>query len=357
MKNLLATAFVLMSLVSQAQKDSSSPISFSGLVDVYYAYDFNNPSNHQRPDFIYSYNRHNDVAINLGLIKVAYAKDNVRANLGLMAGTYANANLANEPGVLKNIYEANAGVKISKTKNLWVDAGIFSSHIGWESAIGKDCWTLTRSIGADNSPYYETGAKISYTTNNGKWFLSGLLLNGWQHIQRPDGYNTPAFGYQITYKPNDKVLLNNSSFFGSDTPDSVKQMRYYEDFYGQFQMSDKWALTAGFDIGIQQKLKGSNSYNTWYTPVLIAKYAVNNKINVSARAEYYYDKNEVIIKTGTDNGFQTFGYSFNLDYNITNNVLWRVEYGMYNSKDKVFYANNENVNNNTHIITALSVAL
>jgi hypothetical protein len=31
-----------------------------------------------------------------------------------MTGTYANANLAAEQGVLKNIFEANAGVKVIK---------------------------------------------------------------------------------------------------------------------------------------------------------------------------------------------------------------------------------------------------
>jgi len=46
-------------------------------------------------------------------------------------------------------------VKIHKTKILWIDAGIFGSHIGIESAVGKDSWNSTRNISADNSPYYE----------------------------------------------------------------------------------------------------------------------------------------------------------------------------------------------------------
>jgi hypothetical protein len=77
----------------------------------------------------------------------------------------------------------------------------FASHIGFESAIGKDCWNLTRSILADNSPYYESGAKLSYTSKNEKWFISGLILNGWQRIQRVEGNNLPAFGHQLTFKP------------------------------------------------------------------------------------------------------------------------------------------------------------
>jgi hypothetical protein len=150
--------------------------------------------------------------LNLGFVKAAYATNKVRANLASMTGSYANANLAAEPGTFKNIFEANAGVKISKKKNLWVDAGIFASHIGFESAIGKDCWNLTRSILADNS-LLRKWCKNLYTSDNQKWFMSGLVLNGWQRIQRVDGNNAPAFGHQLTFKPSSKITLNSSSFW------------------------------------------------------------------------------------------------------------------------------------------------
>jgi hypothetical protein len=160
-------------------------------------FDFNNPLGNTRPGFVYSHNRTNEVNINLALLKAAYETTNTRANLALGVGTYMNANYGAEPGVLKNIYEANAGIRISKKHNLWIDAGIFSSHLGFESAIGKDNWTVTRSIFADNSPYFETGAKISYTSASGKLFLSGLILNGWQRIQCVDGSSLPAFRASI----------------------------------------------------------------------------------------------------------------------------------------------------------------
>lgn len=349
----------LASLGLQAQTDSTktvNPLKFSGYVDVYYAYDFGEPENNTRPSFMYSHNRHNEVALNLGFIKAAYEKDIVRANLAFMAGTYANANLASEEGVLKNIYEANAGVKLSKTKNLWVDAGIFTSHIGFESAISKQCWALTRCILSDNSPYYESGVKVGYTSNNGKWFVSGLVLNGWQRIQRVDGNKTLAFGHQLTYTPNAKVTLNSSSFIGNDKPNDSKQMRYFHNLYGQFQLNEKWGLTAGFDIGAEQKSKGSESYNCWYSPVLIAKYNLSEKASLVARGEYYSDENGVIIKTGTPNGFQTFGYSLNLDYYIYDNVVWRIEARNLNSKDEIFTDNGEPTNQNFAMVTSLTVS-
>ena len=356
MKNIILILLLFTTMSSFAQTDSVPPeLTFSGYVEAYYTYDFGNPIDHNRPGFMYAFNRHNEINIDLGFVKAAYESKNVRANFALAAGTYMNANYAAEPGVLKNIYEADAGVKISNTKNLWIDAGIMPSHIGFESAVSRDCWTLTRTVLAENSPYFETGAKISYTTDNGKWFMSGLVLNGWQRIQRVDGNNTPAFGHQLTYKPNDKITLNSSSFIGNDKPDSLRQMRYFHNFYGIFQITDKFAITTGFDIGAEQKEKGSRSYNTWYSPAIIARITTNAKNSIALRGEYYSDKNGVIISSGTSNGFKTWGYSINYDYSIRNNAVWRIEARGFSSKDKVFTKDGNPQNNNFFITTSLAV--
>ena len=282
MKKILFGAVVLMSTQLMAQ-DSTGSLTISGYAEAYYQYDFNKPADNNRPGFIYSHNRHNEFNLNLGFIKANYTAERVRANIALAAGTYMNANYSAEPGVLKNIFEANAGVKISKKKNLWVDAGIMPSHIGFESAVSKDCWNLTRGILAENSPYFEAGAKISYTTDDGKWFLSGMALNGWQRITRVSGNSLMSWGTQIQFKPSGKVLLNYSTFIGTDKPDSVRLSRFFHNIYGIFNVTDKFGVTAGFDIGTEEKFPGSDDKNTWYTPVLILKYAFNNKWAIAGR--------------------------------------------------------------------------
>ena len=52
--------------------------------------------------------------------------------------------------------------------------------------------------------------------------------------------------------------------------------------------------------------------------------------------EYYKDKHEIIISTNTANGFQTFSYSANIDYEIHKNFYWRVEARTLKSKDPIF---------------------
>ncbi len=358
--NNLSFAQTDTTTITEENSQNSSPfgtkgLQLSGYLETYYVYDFNEPENHVRPTFLYSFNRHNEVALNLGFIQAEYERERVRGKLAFMAGTYSNANLAAEEGVFKNIFEANVGVKLSSTKNLWLDAGIFASHIGFESAIGQNCWNMTRSLLAENSPYYLSGAKISYTSDNEKWFLSGLLLNGWQRIQRVEGNQTPAFGHQITYMPNEKITLNSSSFIGNDYPKDEKKMRYFHNFFAQMQLTERFGLIAGFDIGAEQKEKESSEYNTWYSPVLIARFGLSDKVNLATRIEYYSDENGVIIGTGTPNGFQTMGYSLNLDYRITPTVWWRIEGRTFNSQDEIFIKNNEILKTNTFLGTSLSV--
>lgn len=313
-----------------------NPLTFSGYAEAYYGFDFNQPSNNTRPGFVYSHNRHNEVNINLAFLKGSYTVDRARANVALGTGTYMNANYSAETGVLKNIYEANVGIKLSKKINMWVDAGVMPSHIGFESAQTSSCWTLTRSIIADNSPYFETGVRFSYTSKNGRWYLAGLVLNGWQRIQRVDGNSTIGGGTQITFKPSGKVTLNYSTFFGNDKPDSVHQTRIFHNVYGIFQITKKFGIIADLDYGMEQKYKGSSDWNNWLGTALILQYKPTSSSAIAIRGEYYMDENGVIIATGTPNGFKTSGFSANFDYYILDNVLWRIEGKLLNSEDAIF---------------------
>ncbi len=350
---ILTTAF----MASAGAQDTLVPaFSFSGYTEVYYVKDFNKPINHTSPGFLYNYNNSGEITLNLGYVKAAYTTQMVRANLALSTGTYMNANLAAEQGVFKNVYEANAGIKLSRRSNLWLDAGIFGSHIGFESAVGKDCWNLTRSLLAENSPYYESGVKVSYTSADNHWYLAALVLNSWQRIHRIDGNTTPAFGTQITYKPNAHVTLNSSTFVGNDKPDSIRQMRYFHNLYGILQLNNVIGITAGLDAGMEQQSKSSNSMYTWYSPVFILKFNTSSKTALAVRGEYYSDKNGVIISTGTPNGFQTWGFSANFDIMVASNATWRVEARTLSAKDKIFVKENVSVSSNTFLSTALAIS-
>lgn len=341
---------------AQDMATNTSKLESRVYVDAYYSYNFSKPAAHEKAAFLYNHNRHNEVNVNLALASLSYKAKRTRANVGLMTGTYAQYNLSAEPQVLQHIYEANAGLKLSSHDELWFDAGVLPSHIGFESAISKDCWTLTRSILAENSPYYEAGARVSYTTKNETWYVAALLLNGWQQIRRIDGNNTPAFGTQVTYSPTDNLSFNWSTFIGNGKPDSIKQWRYFNNLYVVWQLSKHWGLAMGFDYGIEQKQWGSLNYHQWYSPVAIVRYE-NSKWAVVARAEYYSDKAGVIVPLVNSQPFQMQGYSINVDRKISNNALWRIEWRLLSNSKPYFQKSNGLRLSNQYLTTSVVIDL
>jgi Putative beta-barrel porin-2, OmpL-like. bbp2 len=358
MKRIGFLQLLLLGTLPALAQDStaSDPLSITGYTEIYYQYDFNKPADGKRPGFIYNHNRHNEVNLNLGYLKASYNGKNSRVNLAAAAGTYMNANYSAEPGVLKNILEANAGLRVSKKQNIWLDAGILPSHIGFESAVSKDCPTLTRSLLAENSPYFETGAKLNYTGKNGKWSISGLVLNGWQRITRVAGNTKMSWGTQIQFKPTDKILLNYSTFFGSDKPDSSHQRRAFHNWYGVIGLSDKWGLTLGFDLGREVQPGNQGRFNYWYSPVGIIKYSFHPQWSVAARTEYYDDRNGVIIPLQNNTGFRAGGFSFNLDFTPDKNILLRIEGKSYNSREPVFAKGTQFSRQNAGVILSMAAS-
>lgn len=350
------------SITSKASQINTG-LAISGYVEAYYVHDFTAPKTSQeRPGFLYNHKRNREINVNLAFLKGAYTSERIRANLAIQVGTYAQYNYAAEQPLLQNVFEANVGVKLSKKRDLWLDAGIFGSHIGWESAISKDCWTLTRSLAAENSPYYLAGAKLTYNTSNGKWTLLGSVVNGWQRIAKLPGYTGPAISTQVQYKPTANVVLNWSTFFGSDRPDSLRQTRFFNNLYAILNPNGKISTILGFDIGADRKPIGADGRRVgtgsyiWYSPVAIVRYSISDALKLAGRVEYYDDKNGVIIATGTANGFRTWGYSLNVDYWILPTAVFRIEGKVYDSRDAIFESTNGVSRTNTALTTSLAVS-
>ena len=102
---IICQLLIINSTIAQSDSVSSS-LSFSGYVEAYYSYNVNKPQTHTAPGFIYSHNKVDEFAINLGYIKASYQTENVRANLALATGTYMSDNYAAESSVFKNIFES-----------------------------------------------------------------------------------------------------------------------------------------------------------------------------------------------------------------------------------------------------------
>ncbi len=340
------------------QADTSSvaktTLNLEAYLDIFYSYDFNEPDSDFRLPYIVNHNRHNEFNLNLGSIGVSVDNEQYHANLVLQTGTYAKDNYAAEELIMQSINEASAGLALTKNRKLWLDAGILGSHIGYESPYQIYDLTLTRTIMAEAAPYFFTGAKLTYTFNE-RWMFMAMITNGWQRIKRVEGNSMMSYGTQLQYTPSNKVQVNWNTFIGTDDPDDIRKMRYFNEIYALININEKWEVQAGFDYGMQQESKGSSTYDQWFLASVIARYSFNSSWTVSARGEYINDVNKVVIANPSPNDFVCYGISANLDYSPIKNVIARVEGRYLFSENDVFVLDDDYVNNDLFITFSLSI--
>tara|TARA_R110002096_G_scaffold365789_1_gene559092 strand:- start:51 stop:1151 length:1101 start_codon:yes stop_codon:yes gene_type:complete len=355
---LLSIIFIVCLFQLSAQSDASSTkkpeINVLAFIDVFYTFDFNEPTGANRQDFFYQYNRHNEFNLNMGLIQLEVNHEKYRSKIGFHSGTYANDNYVAEQGVFQNIYQANVGIALNKKNSLWLDAGIFESHLGFESALSIENWNLTRALASENSPYYLSGAKLNWQANQ-KWDFSLLVTNGWQRIQRVQGNSLLSFGTQASYTNEKGLKFNWSTFVGTDDPDSTRRMRYFNNLYSEWQISKKLGVLLGFDFGLQEKTKNSNSYNNWMVYSFITRYQLTNNLRTALRFEYFEDNEELIIQNLANQGFKSTSISLNIDFQANDYTSLRLEGRHLFSSDKTFLKEKSFSNNNFFITISLAM--
>lgn len=332
-------------------------ISIGGYIDTYISYDFNRPASKNR-NYAYSSSRLNEFNINLAYIDVKYKNNRVRAHLAPGFGTFLNENYPNEKQTLQNIVEANAGIKISKKREIWIDAGVLSSPYTNESAISKDHLMYSRSFGAENVPYYFYGAKISIPIN-AKLNVFGYLINSWDSNNSNNKY--PNFGTQLEYRPNKKALINWDTFFGNESSHlSIEKsaFRYFTDLYLVYKPNQKWGITTCAYIGGLNKVyKINNSKNTSFTGQanFTAAYYTKKEAFYSARIEYFLNQFTDNFTPTNNTEFRASSLSLAYNLKISSHALFRIENRFYYSDKNVFDARSGKKNVSNLLLANLTV--
>jgi hypothetical protein len=329
MEKTFTIVFCLFVFSAFSQEKSDLKTTFSGYLETYYSYDFNPNGIETKLPFMYNHNRHNEFNVNIGLLRTKFEYGNMYANIAIQSGAYVVDNYASEK--IQNINEAFIGIYFDTMKKHVLEAGILPSYIGFESATTATNLTLTRSILAENSPYFMTGIKYNFKPSD-KWIFAALLTNGWQRIAKPNKNLAPSFGSQIVYKPSEEASFNWSTFVGKEFNGTSFDMRYFSNLFFDQKWNSKWRTIAGFDLGVQKL--SNNQSATWLSPVIIVQYEIHPKWQTAFRAEYYKDAKNVIIATSVP--FETTGFSFNIDYLPNAKVKLRNEIRYLNNKNSVF---------------------
>lgn len=334
---------------------NKSQLTIEANIDAYYGYDFNKLQTKDRPYFV-SHSRNNEVNLNFAYVSFKYTSDRLRATLAPGFGTYMNANYAAETGSLKYIVEAYAGFKPFAKKNIWLDIGIIPSPYTYESAFSFNQLVYTRTLGAENTPYYQAGARLSLPLSK-KLSANLYLLNGWQQIS--DVNNSLSFGSNLELTANEHLTVDWDTYIGDEgsTAHPDYRTRYFTDLYTVWNPSEKISVAACVYGGLQKRTDNNNTMvnSYWWHANTAVKYSFTKQHSLSARVEYFDDKDGVIVQPVTNvTGFNSFSESLCYNWRVTDKVLFRVEARYFQSGKNVYLKETTPVNNDLWMIAGIA---
>lgn len=319
---IVAAALTLgAATLSAQQADTATRVRLNGFVGTYYAYDMTRPADGER-QFTTQPIRHDEANVNLAWLGVTVERQRVRARIALQAGTSVQANYAGEPRsgatsgpeVSRFIQEAVVGVKLRD--GVWIDGGIYYSYLGLEGWSSADNPTYTRSLVADYTPYYLSGARLTWSVSP-KLTAQLHLVNGWQNIA--ENNRSKAAGLRLDYVASPALTLSYANFIGNEQPrGSTGSVRLFNQIMAKGLLLTRTEWQAQIDAGQQG---GSR----WYGLVAIARQPVSPRVALVGRVERYADRDQVIINTASRDGFTGNGASAGIDVQVDTGVRWRTE--------------------------------
>jgi Putative beta-barrel porin-2, OmpL-like. bbp2 len=348
--------FIRAQIVNTATMDTLETtvlchIAIGGYIDTYFGYQTNRP-NYSNIGYFVSSNRHNEFNVNLAYIDLRYRSQTLRARFVPGVGTYMNANYVQEPGVLKNIVEANVGIALWKEKNIWIDMGVLGSPYTNESAISKDHLMYTRSFAPENVPYYLTGIKASVPLNS-TFNLYLYVLNGWQVIT--ENNTGKSIGTQLEIRPNKNLLLNWNTFVGDERSEIRREFRqrYFSDFFLIAKLGEKVDFTSCVYAGIQKRQGLSDG--VWWQANAIGRYHFTTKISLSGRIEYFSDPKNIFQQNMVGPAKVNVGSGgLCLNYKTTNQSLLRLDVRQFFSSTNSFTGASGDTRGNLWIVGNLT---
>ncbi len=187
---------------------------------------------------------------------------------------------------LRHLGPFNVSYLAPAGKGLTIQAGFFSSFVGYDSLYAKDNLSYTRPWGADYTPYMMFGVNAGYSFND-RLSATLFLVNGYWHLAHAN--DVPSTGGQIVYKATSHVTLKETMLYGPHQSDtSLEFWRYLSDTIVEWKGS---RLTTAFEYQLsEEKVDALGKPRAWWTsaqwPI---HYTIHGPWSATARPEFAYD--------------------------------------------------------------------
>ena len=269
---------------------------YGGFVDLGYLIDFNHPANRlfrSRGTAFHVDRVHLNMA---GVYAKKKATEESRWGLEVTAHTGKDSELfgfsATAPNIagfkfLRHLGPTNVSYLAPAGKGLALQAGIFTSFIGYDSLYAKDNFNYTRPWGADFTPYLMMGVNASYPISE-KLTGSLFVVNGYWHLARAN--NVPSSGGQLAYKINPRVTLKQSALLGPHQANkSFKFWRFLSDTIIERKV-DRLIYAFEYTVSWERVDTAGNPTALMMSGQLPARWTMNKNWSIALRPEVFWDR-------------------------------------------------------------------
>jgi hypothetical protein len=347
------------------------PTTFTGFVDAYYSFNFNQPGNlggASGPNGIdgnalqFFDNNTNQFSLNAAEMVVDRAPDATAGgtgragyHIGIIYGQAAQAINGADSTDRSNLALKEAYVDYIAPigKGLTFTFGKFVTPAGAEVIESNGNWNYSRSILFYYAiPYFHFGANAKYTFNT-QWAVTGYLVNGWNNTQQVNTGKT--YGVSIAYTPTKLWAITENYLAGPQDDVALvgavgkpnDNWRQLSDTVVTYSPNAKWNFIVNGDYGDAYPTftttKGVTTTKNsqpvdWWGAAGYVKYAPNDKSYFAVRGEYFSDpQGFALFGAGNTNGHAGEGtatYAYNLTSGLQTRFEFREDYSNRNIFEK-----------------------
>ena len=266
------------------QPIKAGPIDISGILDVFYSKNFNNPDSRENQlhnfDFYAQRPR-------LEMAEVGLSHDPAPLGFEVDFGfgdTYKVVESTEPDSPLKNMLQLTVSLKPASLHGVQIDFGKFQTSAGIESAETLSGWNYSRSIlFVYAQPNYHFGLRSVVPL--GKKVEVGLqVVNGWNRVLDGNGGKTVAI--TADYK-TEKLSWYNDYYIGPEKIDGTQLRRTLFDTTVVASPLRWLSLDVNLDDGSQERLAQHSS--TWIGVAGSARIGLPRKFVLSPRGEWFSD--------------------------------------------------------------------
>ncbi len=327
-KGLVTKIFYTMLLIitgsiaafCQSKDTTANPLSITGMVDVNFNKNFNNPASHindYRNFDVYE----NQFNVNLAKITIQKTASPVGFRIDLGYGqtmdlVNSDASLGTEKS-LRNVEDAYLTAVLPVGNGLTINAGKMVTHMGGEVIESISNINYSRSfLFAYAIPYFHLGVCANYPFSD-KFNATLYIYNGWNNVV--DNNKDKSIGAEIVWSPSSSFTFIQNYIGGPEEANSTKKRHVFDSIIN-YQATDALFITVNADYG--QEALAPSGLAVWKGIALTGKYTLNDISAIAARVEDYYDQSG--FTTGTLQQLSEVTLTYELKF--TNNLTTRLEF-------------------------------